>query len=544
MQGKYCVVVTLCVVIGAAEAAAQNTSILPGIFGRGASAPAEQAWRKVPRNEIGCIERGLAPQRSTVQSMIQTGVMPTDPRLAQLRTFCHGQTAPQTAQPGAAPASPYVVDKLALGARLQLDGAAYREYRCAPSEQFQGFTWCQKQRQEKKPVVSSSNSILHGQDGTAVYLNRSVEPATFERGGMDKEIDKLSAKYGERAKVMRMPATAGVDGTAVIAQWGQVELEPLKADELADLAAGKEVVQGLRVDYLGDFTRSAKLGLPVYRIAGGPGFVWAASSDQKGRGHLRQLASDASAYGQPGAPPPAAEVAQVAKPDPPEQPGVAAAKTEADDTQKTLAEAGGATVEAGGKTGPGEGAPAPAKANPDAAVTEPPTGATDGARGRAEAATNYPLMALGGGLLVVAAGAAFVMFRRRNAKELPQAHLQEFVPEPRYPLDNDAPIVPITTGLLAERVSEPPHTEDLDALIDRAIGNPATDGDAVPAAQAAERAGLSQARCAVCGHDVPSVARVCTNCGSPIDPPALDHPGSPPRSAEAGMNPAGRATTP
>jgi hypothetical protein len=519
MHGKYCVFATLCVVLCAAEAAAQNTSILPRIFGRSAPAPAEQAWRKVPRNEIGCIERGLAPQRSTVQNLIQTGVMPTDPRLAQLRTFCHGQATPQTAEPAAAPASPYVVDKLALGARLQLEGAAYREYRCAPSEQFHGFTWCQKQRQEKKPVASSSNSILHSQDGTAVYLNRSVEPATFERGGMDKEIDKLSAKYGEQARVMRMPPTAGVDGTAVIAQWGQVELEPLRADEIADLAAGKEVVQGLRVDYLGDFTRSAKLGLPVYRIAGGAGYVWAASADPKGRGHLRLLASDASAYGAPAAPPPAPEVAQVAPPEPPTN--VAAPKTEADDTQRTPVEAGGAKGEAAGKTEAEQVAPAPAKANAEAAIAEPPTGATDGARGRAEAGTSYPL-AFGavGGLLVVAAGAAFVMFRRRNAKEALQVQSQEFVPEPRYPLDNDAPIVPITTGLLAERVSEPPHTEDLDALIERAIGNPATGADAVPAAQAiaTERADLGQLRCAACGHDTPSAARFCAHCGAPIGP--------------------------
>jgi hypothetical protein len=466
----------------------------------------------VPRNEIGCIERGLVPQRSNVQSLIQTGVMPTDPRLAQLRTFCHGQAAPQAAQPGAAPASPYVVDRLALGARLQLDGAAYREYKCAPSEQFQGFTWCQKQRQDKKPIVSSSNSILHSQDGTAVYLNRSVEPAIFERGGMDKEIDKLSAKYGEQARVMRMPATAGVDATAVIAQWGQIELEPLNADEIADLASGKEVAQGLRVDYLGDFTRSAKLGLPVYRIAGGAGYVWAASADPKGRGHLRLLASDASAYGGPAAPPPAnPEVAQVAKPDPPEQ----AAKTEADDTQRTPAEAGGAKVEAAGKAE--EVAVAPANANPETVIAEPPTGATDGAR-TAGAATNYGWIAFGGGLLVIAAGAAFVLVKRRSAKEAPEVHSQRLVAEPHYRLDNDAPIVPITTGLLAERVSEPSHTEDLDVLIERAIGNPVTAGDAVPAAQAlaAERADLSQRRCAACGHDTPAAARVCNTCGAPI----------------------------
>src|SRR6202035_1196712 len=167
------------------------------------------------------------------------------------------------------------------------------------------------------------------------------------RGDIDKEIEKLSTKYGERARVMRMPATAGVDGTAVIAQWGKVELEPLTAEELAEVAAGKDVMQGLRVDYLGDFTRSAKLGLPVYRIAGGAGFVWAASAEQKGRGHLRFLASDASAYGPAPAQPPAGpEVAQV-RPDMPAQAGIVGAPkatAETGDTPRTVTEAPAAKV--------------------------------------------------------------------------------------------------------------------------------------------------------------------------------------------------------
>src|SRR5262249_38481948 len=49
------------------------------------------------------------------------------------------------------------------------------------------------------------------------------------------------------------------------------------------------------IDFIGDFNRSAKEGLPIYRLSGGPGFVWVASFDQKGRGTLRLTAVDASA---------------------------------------------------------------------------------------------------------------------------------------------------------------------------------------------------------------------------------------------------------
>src|SRR5580700_11331708 len=140
MPYKYSVpviVATLLLGVGAGSAPAQNASGLRGLFGAPAPGPADLAWRKVPRNEMGCIERGLTQQRTSVQSLIQSGVMPTDPRIGQLRATCHAQAVPPAAQPAAASTSPYVVDRLALGGRLQTDGAAYREYQCAPSEQYQ-----------------------------------------------------------------------------------------------------------------------------------------------------------------------------------------------------------------------------------------------------------------------------------------------------------------------------------------------------------------------------------------------------------------------
>jgi hypothetical protein len=39
---------------------------------------------------------------------------------------------------------------LVLRSRVKSDSAAYREYKCTPSQQFDGFTWCQKARNEKE----------------------------------------------------------------------------------------------------------------------------------------------------------------------------------------------------------------------------------------------------------------------------------------------------------------------------------------------------------------------------------------------------------
>jgi hypothetical protein len=62
------------------------------------------------------------------------------------------------------------------------------------------------------------------------------------------------------------------------------------------VAERKALKKGLLIDFLGNFVRSAKVGLPIYRIDGGPGFVWAASFDQKGHGILRMGAVDASKF--------------------------------------------------------------------------------------------------------------------------------------------------------------------------------------------------------------------------------------------------------
>ena len=78
--------------------------------------------------------------------------------------------------------------------------------------------------------------------------------------------------------------------------WGKVVLDPLDSESLKLLAEGRRPTKkGYFIDFIGNFARSAKEGLPVYRLSGGLGFVWVASYDQKGRGTLRFSALDASA---------------------------------------------------------------------------------------------------------------------------------------------------------------------------------------------------------------------------------------------------------
>jgi hypothetical protein len=202
-------------------------------------------------------------------------------------------------QPSNAPSSPYIVDGLPLGGRVVFESQAYKQYHCSPSEKFPGFTWCHKEetKREGHNEILTSNSILHAPDGTAWYVNRYIEPAFFGPKDIQSEISRLSAKFSEPARLLHMPQREGFP-KAVIAIWGNIELQQIDPTEVSTVAAGG-AVKGLLVSYLGDLQRSAKAGVPVYRLAGGAGFLWAATFDTTGRGLLRFLTVDASQLASP-----------------------------------------------------------------------------------------------------------------------------------------------------------------------------------------------------------------------------------------------------
>ena len=200
--------------------------------------------------------------------------------------FC----ATATAEP-----TQYAVGGLAIGAQLSSDGS-YREYKCNPSDQFNGFTWCQKTRngKDRRGSYISAYSLLHSRERNIVYVNRAQEPAFIDAKEVESEIQRYSSQIGEEPRVIKMPHRGVRDG--IIAVWGKITLEPLDSESFKMLAAGKSPKKGLLIDFLGNFVQSAKEGLAIYRINGGPGFLWAASFDQNGHGTLRLAAVDASAF--------------------------------------------------------------------------------------------------------------------------------------------------------------------------------------------------------------------------------------------------------
>jgi hypothetical protein len=211
----------------------------------------------------------------------------------------------RVAQAGQVPAtnetapSQYAVEGLALGGRAQ-SVESYRAFRCGPSEQFAQFTWCNRTSAQKGPrgEVNASYSILYSTDGTIVYANRSQEPAYFSPASAKEEIQRIAQNYGVQPQIIELPHRAGLpDG--LIAVWGDVVLQPVDEANLRLIAGGKSPKLGFMIDFISDFQRSAKMDLPVYRIGGGAGSVWAASFRPHGRGTLRFVAVDAAKFSSP-----------------------------------------------------------------------------------------------------------------------------------------------------------------------------------------------------------------------------------------------------
>jgi len=256
---------------------------------------------------------------------------------------------------GSAIAAPteYAVDGLAVGRQLNFGSTSYREYKCSPSDQFDGLTWCQKTRSDKERRRSyiAAYSLLHSRDGNILYINRSQEPAFFNAKEAEVNIQRYSRKIGESPRIMKMPHRGSLpDG--LIAVWGKIMLEPLDQESIKILADGKGPRKGLLIDFLGNFARSAKEGLPIYRIDGGPGFIWAASFDQKERGTLRLAAVELSGFSPSSDPAPV--LVQTTAQTPPSDPAPAVVQATA---QTSPSDPAPVVVQATAQTPPSDPAP-------------------------------------------------------------------------------------------------------------------------------------------------------------------------------------------
>jgi hypothetical protein len=190
---------------------------------------------------------------------------------------------------------------LRLGESIRGRFEEFRDYHCSPSVEFPGLTFCQKIRfeRDRHGSYNAMHSFLHTRAGTLVYVDRYQRPAVLDTGEATQRIEQISRDRAETPRTRTMPQRPGLpDG--VLAVWGETVLDPLTDARVAAIAKGQAEVTEFLVDFLGDATRSARERLPIWRFAGGAGFVWVASLDprgqsSRGQGFLRQTAVDASA---------------------------------------------------------------------------------------------------------------------------------------------------------------------------------------------------------------------------------------------------------
>ena len=166
-------------------------------------------------------------------------------------------------------------------------------------------------------------SVFRSEANAVVEITQTVEPAFFRQGDAEREIQRLSRDFAQQARVIGAELPWG--GHAVIAAWGAVSLIPLDPQVVDALRRGVPVHSGLLVGALADPRAAARLGLPVYSLGGGAGFIWGADYNSSGKGVLRIIAVDPSALksatrSQPVASAPSSVITAYAAPEPPGTP--------------------------------------------------------------------------------------------------------------------------------------------------------------------------------------------------------------------------------
>jgi hypothetical protein len=267
---------------------------------------ARRDWQTRPSSDYNC----LARHGVSADQLANRGIGPEDPRVRQILSECpFAAPVPVAPQPATGPVagppnSNYVVNGLALGAPFDPRSDPAAGYACHASDDYPGFAWCQSHHAESRKFGPETiwMSVFRAETNAAVEITEAIDPAFFQPGDAEREIQRLSRDFGQQARVVTADLTSG--GRAIVAVWGAVALTALDAASMDALRRGVPVHNGLLVGVLGDPRASARLGLPVYSLGGGAGFIWSADYNGSGKGVLRVIAVDASALNSAPQPPP------------------------------------------------------------------------------------------------------------------------------------------------------------------------------------------------------------------------------------------------
>jgi tetratricopeptide (TPR) repeat protein len=186
-------------------------------------------------------------------------------------------------------AAQYVIDGLTLGTKVT--GPNLQFYGCKPSDEFAQLTLCNR-GQAGGRGSSALSTVMHKDDGTAVYLMVKIATTSLTKKSVQNEIDDLSRELGGLPVKVEWHDQDPEQPTSLVARWGAIKWEPIDDASGDAIEKGTFPGIGLLVDTLGDVRRSVKAVRPVYRIIGGTGYVYSASFDKNGRGHRQYIAAN------------------------------------------------------------------------------------------------------------------------------------------------------------------------------------------------------------------------------------------------------------
>jgi hypothetical protein len=156
----------------------------------------------------------LAQSSITVDQLVADGIGPNDPRARKIFAQCAREKA-STFVPAvprvASTERRFVVDGVTLGEAFDSNNATNSGYRCRPSKEFQGFSWCAVSRRlngKLGPYVAET-AILLSESNVAVFISQDLVPAFFGAGDVDHEMQRLSQYFGESARVITAEPSAG-----------------------------------------------------------------------------------------------------------------------------------------------------------------------------------------------------------------------------------------------------------------------------------------------------------------------------------------------
>ena len=223
--------------------------ILGTILNSALANQARQEWQNRPIADYSCLEA----HNQSADRLAASGIGPNDPRVQRIFAQCAQEAAravkgrPSPVVTTSSGSNPdFVVDGLAFGAAVYPDSPSYKAYKCRPSQEFPGFTWCGiKHPMTGKfgPYRLVDNHPSFGRQYRGLHFT-GHHTRLFFPGDVDREIQRLSQRFGQAARVLNGDARADAPHS-VIAAWGDVTLTPLDKSTVDELRRGENITAAL-----------------------------------------------------------------------------------------------------------------------------------------------------------------------------------------------------------------------------------------------------------------------------------------------------------